>query len=230
MLITTFIVNVGIALAMGMAIGVERQISQHPAGLRTNALVCVGAALFVSLTRLMGDGDSPTRIASYIVSGIGFLCGGVILRDGLTVKGLNTAATLWCSAAIGTLAGTGFPLQSLIGTLTVLFVNLGLRPLGHRIDLRRKTAVDVETMYHVRVVCQEAQEGVIRTVLLRHIGSQPGMAVQKISIQEAEQDGMDAVVAVIYSSERNDRALHDMMSRLNIEPSVRSVSWEKVQS
>lgn len=76
MLITSFIVNVGVALAMGVAIGVERQINQHPAGLRTNALVCVGAALFVSLTRLMGDEGSPTRVASYIVNGIGFLGAG----------------------------------------------------------------------------------------------------------------------------------------------------------
>ena len=230
MLIISFIVNVGVALVMGVVIGVERQIHQHPAGLRTNVLVCVGAALFVSLTRLMGDGDSPTRVASYIVSGIGFLCGGVILRDGLTVKGLNTAATLSCSAAVGTLAGAGFHLHSLIGTLTVLAVHLGLRPVGRQIDLRRKTAVDVETMYQVRVVCQEAQEGVIRTVLLRHINGASGMTVQKISIQEAEQDGMAAVVAEIYSLERNDRALQDTMSRLNIEPSVRSVSWEKVQN
>ena len=88
----------------------------------------------------MGDENSPTRVASYIVSGIGFLGGGVIIRDGLTVKGLNTAATLWCSAAVGTLAGAGFPLHSLIGTFTVLLVHLGLRPLGHRLDLRRKTA------------------------------------------------------------------------------------------
>ncbi|MGZ3489293.1 MAG: hypothetical protein ACXVBY_20815 [Isosphaeraceae bacterium] len=77
---------------------------------------------------------------------------------------------------------------------------------------------------------QEAQEGVIRTVLLRHINALPAMTVQKISIQEAEQDGMAAVVAEIYSLERNDRALQDTMSRLNIEPGVRSVSWEKVQN
>ena len=230
MLIISFIVNVGVALVMGVAIGVELQLHQHRAGLRTNALVCVGAALFVSLTRLMDDGNSPTRIASYIVSGVGFLGGGVILRDGLTVKGMNTAATLWCSAAVGTLAGAGFPLHSLIGTLTVLVVHLGLRPVGRQIDLRLKTAVDVETMYQMRVVCQEAQEGVIRTVLLRHINALPGMTVQKISIQEAEQDGMAAVVAEIYSVERNDRALQDTMSRLNIEPSVRSVSWEKTQN
>ena len=128
--IVHFILNVGVALLMGVAIGLERQIQQHVAGLRTNALVCVGAALFVSLSRLMGDHDSPTRIASYIVSGIGFLGGGVILRDGLTVKGMNTAATLWCTAAVGTLACAGFPLHSLIGTVVVLGLHLGLRPLG----------------------------------------------------------------------------------------------------
>src|SRR6516164_11258988 len=96
--IVVFALHVGAALVMGAALGLERQFRGHPAGLRTNALVCVGSAMFVSLSHLMGDHDSPTRIASYIVSGIGFLGGGVILRDGLTVKGMNTAATLWCTA------------------------------------------------------------------------------------------------------------------------------------
>src|SRR5580698_1690414 len=109
--IVHFIFNIGVALLMGIAIGMERQIQQHVAGLRTNALVCVGAALFVSLSKLMGDHNSPTRIASYIVSGIGFLGGGVILRDGLNVKGINTAATLWCTGAIGTLAGASFRME-----------------------------------------------------------------------------------------------------------------------
>src|SRR5262249_60136889 len=104
-----FIANAVCALTMGLGIGLERQFRQHPAGLRTNALVCVGAALFVSLTRLMGDNASPTRIASYIVSGIGFLCGGGILRGGVKVKGVNNAAPPWCSAAGGALAGGGLP-------------------------------------------------------------------------------------------------------------------------
>ena len=136
--ILNFIFNVGVALIMGVAIGFERQIQQHVAGLRTNALVCVGAALFVSLSRLMGDHDSPTRIASYIVSGIGFLGGGVILRDGLTVKGMNTAATLWCTAAVGTLAGAGFPFHSLIGTVVVFAIVLW--PTPSRGERRRKTS------------------------------------------------------------------------------------------
>jgi putative Mg2+ transporter-C (MgtC) family protein len=212
---------------MGVAIGLERQFRQHPAGLRTNALVCVGAALFVSLSRLMADVNSPTRMASYIVSGIGFLGGGVILREGLNVKGMNTAATLWCSAAVGTLAGAGFPLHGLIGTATVLGLHLGLRPVARRIDARLKTAVDVETLYRMRVVSHERQEGVIRTILLRHVNSHPKMTIQGISTQETDQDGQAAVVADIFSVERSDRAVQELMSRINLEPTVTSVSWER---
>jgi putative Mg2+ transporter-C (MgtC) family protein len=225
-----FVFNVGTALVMGVAIGLERQFRQHPAGLRTNALVCVGAALFVSLSRLMGDDGSPTRIASYIVSGIGFLGGGVILREGLNVKGMNTAATLWCTAAVGTLAGAGFPVHGLIGTVTVLGLHLSLRPVARRIDARLKTALDVETLYQMRVVCREQQEGMVRTVLFRHVNSLPKMTIQRISTKVVEQDGQATVVADIFSVERDDRAMQDLMSRINIEPSVSSVSWEKAQN
>jgi putative Mg2+ transporter-C (MgtC) family protein len=143
---------------------------------------------------------------------------------------MNTAATLWCTAAVGTLAGAGFPLHALIGTVTVLSLHLGLRPIARRIDARLKTAVDVETLYQIRVACRETQEGVIRTILLRHINSVPGMTVQRISTHEVGQDGQAAVVADVFSIDRKDRAIQDVMSRLNIEPDVRSVSWEKIQT
>jgi len=223
-----FILNLGAALLMGVVIGLERQFHQHPAGLRTNALVCVGAALFVSLSRLLVPESSPTRIAAQVVSGIGFLGGGVILREGLTVRGMNTAATLWCSAAVGTLAGAGFPLHGLIGTVVVLSLHLGLRPVARRIDARMKTAIDVETLYKIRVVCQGNQEGLIRTILLRHINSHTKMAVQRISTHESEQPDQAAVVADVFSVQRCDREMQDLMSRLNIEPSVTAVSWERV--
>jgi putative Mg2+ transporter-C (MgtC) family protein len=224
-----FALNLGAALLMGVAIGLERQFRQHTAGLRTNALVCVGAALFVSLSRLMEDTNSPTRMASYVVSGIGFLGGGVILREGLSVRGMNTAATLWCTAAVGALAGSGFPGHGLVGTVTVLAMHLGLRPVAQWIDARRKTAVDVETLYRVRVVCEQKQEGVIRNLLMRHINANPKMVVQGISIQEGDRD-REAVVADVFSAERSDRAMQELMTRLNIEPSVTSVSWDRVQS
>src|SRR5258708_6342249 len=106
-----FAINIAAALVMGIAIGLERQFRQHAAGLRTNALISVGAALFVSVGRMVDHESSPTRVAAQVVSGIGFLGGGVILREGLNVRGLATAATMWCSAAVGTLAGLGFLVQ-----------------------------------------------------------------------------------------------------------------------
>src|SRR6516162_622581 len=142
-----FLLNMAVALALGTVIGLERQWRQHQAGLRTNTLVALGAALFVSLSRLMDDEASPTRIASYIVSGLGFLGGGVILRDGLNVKGMNTAATIWCTGAVGTLAGAGFLFEAVAGTAAVLTVHLGLRPVVCWIELRTKTTTDVETYY-----------------------------------------------------------------------------------
>ena len=222
-----FLTNVGAALLLGVAMGMERQWRQHPAGLRTNALVAVGAALFVSLSRLMDDANSPTRMASYVISGIGFLGGGVILKEGANVRGMNTAATLWCSAAVGALAGSGFPGHALFGTAVVLAAHLGLRPVARRVDALRKTAPDVETYYRIRVVCEERQEGLIRTILLRHVNSDPRMSVQSVSTEDADQPGRAVVAAEVYAAEQSDRAIQDVVSRLNIEPSVVSIAWQK---
>src|SRR6267378_2895759 len=109
-----FFFNAALALVLGTIIGLERQLRQHPAGLRTNALVALGAALFVSMSFLIDKEGDRTRIAGQVVSGIGFLAGGVILREGFNVRGMNTAATLWCSGAIGTLAGAGLLAQGAI--------------------------------------------------------------------------------------------------------------------
>jgi putative Mg2+ transporter-C (MgtC) family protein len=224
-----FVLRIAAALLMGTAIGLERQIRQHSAGLRTNALVCVGAALFVSLSRMIDHEASPTRIAAQVVSGIGFLGGGVILREGFTVRGMNTAATLWCSAAVGTLAGSGFVLHAAVGTLAVLFVHLGLRPIVRIVDARSKHLQDVDSLYRVRVVCQEQTEGVIRLILLRHVNSGPSMSMQGISRQDTDKPDQTAVVAEVYSTGRNDKYFNDLVSRISIEPSVSSVSWERVQ-
>ena len=223
-----FALHIGVALLLGVAIGLERQFRQHPAGLRTNALVSIGAALFVSLTHLMGDQDNPTRIASYIVSGVGFLGGGVILREGMNVKGMATAATLWCSAAVGTLAGGGFLVHAVIGATIILALHLALRPVSYWINSRLQTSVNVEVSYRIRVVCQEQHEGLIRTILLRHVNSHAGMTVQGIATQDDEHPDKTTVVADVFSVRRNDREMENLMSRLNIEPSVTAVRWEKV--
>ncbi|HYT88843.1 MAG TPA: MgtC/SapB family protein [Gemmataceae bacterium] len=224
-----FILNIGAAMLLGMVIGLEREFRGHPAGLRTNALVCLGAAMFVALPQLLGGDSSPTRVAGQVVSGIGFLGGGVILREGLTVRGMNTAATLWCSAAIGVLAGSGLPLEAALGTAAILLVNVCLRPVVRRLQARAKTAVEVETVYRMRAVCQTQEAGLVRNVFMRHINSHPSMNVQGLAMQDTEQAGVCAVVAEIFSHERNDKYLNEMVQRLGIEPCVTAVSWERVR-
>ncbi len=224
----SFLFNIGTALVLGMAIGTERQWRSHPAGLRTNTLVSLGAALFVSLSILMNDTGSPTRVASYVVSGLGFLGGGVILRDGLTVKGLNTAATIWCSGAIGTLAGAGFPLHALTGTVAILGVHLGLRPVVDWIDARRKAVIDgeAETYYQLRVECDATRDAHVRHILLRHVGSNAKLTLHGLSTEDGD-GGKRVVLADIYSLQRNDRALEDIVARISIEPEVSAVKWQR---
>lgn len=224
-----FAVNILVALALGIAIGLERQWGQHPAGLRTNALVALGAALFVSMSSLMHDTASPTRIVSYVVSGLGFLGGGVILREGMTVRGINTAATIWCTGALGSLAGAGFGLHATVGAAAILFVHMGLRPVARWIENKRLKAVDVETYYRLTVTSRGSHEDVIRNILLRHVGDNPNMSIQSLATDEAEKDHF-TVIAGIYSAERADRVLEDIVKRISIEPDVTGVSWQRVLS
>ena len=134
-------INLAITAGLSAAIGFERQWRNRLAGLRTNTLVALGAASFVIFAGLIPGEASPTRVAAQVVSGIGFLGAGLIFREGMSVRGLNTAATLWCSAAIGVLAGAGYPLYAALSTGFVLFVNLLLRPIVRFIN-RQPLAVD----------------------------------------------------------------------------------------
>jgi putative Mg2+ transporter-C (MgtC) family protein len=99
--------NLLAAAGLGAAIGFERQWRQRLAGLRTNTLVALGAATFILYSRVVSDEPGAARIASQVVTGVGFLGAGLIFKEGLNVRGLNTAATLWCSAAVGLLRATG---------------------------------------------------------------------------------------------------------------------------
>src|ERR1700692_1413264 len=139
--------RLGVALGLGSVIGFERQWHQKMAGLRTNALVALGSCGFVVFSAMVGEGD-PTRVAAQVVTGIGFLCAGTILREGINVHGLNTAATLWCCAMVGTLAGAGFCAPSLVAAGFVVGTNLLLRPLVRLVDTTTVSARCVETVYN----------------------------------------------------------------------------------
>jgi putative Mg2+ transporter-C (MgtC) family protein len=209
-----------------VAIGIEREWRQHTAGLRTNALVALGAALFVSISVFVDLETSPTRIAAQVVSGLGFLAGGVILREGLSVRGLNTAATIWCSGAIGTLSGIGYPLAATIGTAAVLTAHLTLRPVVQWIEARRKSAPDVETFYNFRVECAADRDAVIRGILLRHIGSDSRLWLRGLATQDLDSK-RTVVTADVFLFGQNDRLLEEIAERVSIEPEVKALSWHK---
>jgi putative Mg2+ transporter-C (MgtC) family protein len=221
-----FALNIFVALLLGVAIGFERQWRQHAACLRTNTLVALGSALYVALSALVDHESSPTRVAAHVVSGLGFLGGGVILREGLNVRGLNTAATIWCSGAIGSLAGFGHKLPALVGTVGVLTVHLALRPVVHWIDSRKRTTTDIETFYRLRVECTLDHDAPVRPILLRHIGGHPQLRLQGLSTEDTEAN-RTAVIADIFALEQNDRIMEEIVARVSIEPDVRSVSWHK---
>ena len=143
----------GVAFVCGGLIGIERQFRQRNAGLRTMVLVSVGAAAFVYLGGRLFGGEGAVRIIAYVVSGIGFLGAGVIMKEGAQVRGLNTAATLWSSAAVGAFAGSGLMAEAFAVTVVVLAGNTLLRPVVNYINRRPIDAATTEATYRVHVVC-----------------------------------------------------------------------------
>jgi putative Mg2+ transporter-C (MgtC) family protein len=172
--------RLGSALFLGALIGFERQWRQRMAGLRTNALVAIGAAGFVIFSTMVAGDSSPTRVAAQIVSGIGFLGAGVILREGINVRGLNTAATLWCSAMVGTFAGAGQLVASALAAAFVVSTNLFLRPIVRLINKQPLGAVEVETHYAVELRCQGQEEAHIRALLLQ-AASSAGLGLRRLT-------------------------------------------------
>ena len=136
---TEFTIRVLVALLAGFIIGFERQWHHKSAGLRTNTLVAVGSALYVLLSIMIihPTGDI-TRVIGQVVTGIGFLCAGVIFREGISVHGLTTAVTIWCSSAIGCLAAAGYFVETFIATFLILAVNWVLKPIDNWLTNRKK--------------------------------------------------------------------------------------------
>lgn len=217
--------NLASAVLLGSLIGFERQWRQRMAGLRTNTLVALGAATFVLFAKLIPGDASPTRVAAQVVSGIGFLGAGLIFKEGLNVRGLNTAATLWCSAAIGVLCGAGLLAPALLAATLVMTVNLLLRPLVGWINGRLPQApTEMDPCYGVSVVCKGIEEARVRALLLQGVNSG---RLHLTELESSNIEGTDrvTVAATVRAEMRNDAALEQMVGRLSLEPAVTSARW-----
>ncbi len=219
-----FVVNSFIALFLGALIGFERQWRQRNAGLRTTALVALGASLFVALSRLAaGVGDS-TRIAAQVVSGIGFLGAGVMIREGLSIRGLNTAATIWCAGAVGALAGLGFRVESAIGAALVIFTHLALRSLALQLNWPFP-AKDENSLYILSAICRGSDEQHIRARLVQEI---IGESVHLQSIESEDISGTDKVwvKAFVLAKGGQEARMERIVGLLSLEPTVTAANWK----
>lgn len=182
--IKTFLLYLAICFGLSFLIGVERQYRRRIIGLRTTILVSVGAFLYVSMSFAVG-GDDLTRIAAQVVSGIGFLGAGVIIKDGLKIRGLTTAATLWCDAAIGVLCASGAIYQAIAGTCVILFSNVVLRYVNSLIN-EKTSEKHVEEIYEVTLVCDKELVMGIKDVVNEFIrvNSKAGVELRGIYIMD----------------------------------------------
>jgi putative Mg2+ transporter-C (MgtC) family protein len=210
------LLRLSVAAGLGAAIGIERELRDREAGVRTHLLVALGAALFTIVSAygfsdFLTDGalvqTDPTRIAAQIVTGVGFLGAGAIIREGISVRGLTTAGSLWVVAAIGMAAGAGFFWPAVVGTaLTVL----ALGPLRW---------VAYQTLERIRPeegrVVVELELGGNVASLLAEVGE-----VRSLDVE----DERDRRIVTVEVERRVDEQL---VSRLSDLPSVRAVRWKR---
>ena len=212
---------------LGGLIGYERQVRQRTAGLRTNVLVAVGAALFVDIAfrfhDLHGGSHGAVHVIAYVVSGIGFLGAGVIMREEGSIRGLNTAATLWGSAAVGAAAGADLIIEAGLGALFVLAANTALRPVVNRIDRRPIDTPDVEVTNTVNVIAKRSQQSAALRVI-EQILEDASYPIRDVVLRPYGEDEVQIEAELVASSVDGDE-LDRLVQRMVYANSIVSAHW-----
>lgn len=219
--LNVFIYRIVSCFILSMLVGFERQYRHRMIGLRTNVLVSLGSFLFVTMSfGLPAENQDITRIAASVVSGIGFLGAGVILREGKRVKGLNTAATLWCVAAIGALTACGMVTEAAIGTLLVLISNVILRLLS--LGIMNKVKQYQKEKCTIRISCDKKIEVIVRTSLSKSIENN-GLFLESLERNEITEKEVKLKAIIITT---RYEIVEDIVSNISAEPGVSSISFE----
>ena len=211
------------AFVLGTLIGAERQYRQRGGGLRTHVLVAVGAATFVDIGQHLNGNVGATQIIAYVVSGVGFLGAGVIMKQGSNVWGLNTAATLWCSAAVGACAGADLAFEAVTLTALVLAGNTLLRPLVNAINRAPINQGTTEAIYEVRMTTRAANLDDGRELLRQRLEA-ANYPLQDIEVVERES-GEAELVATLLGTAADPRELDDIVAGLERDPLVENAGW-----
>lgn len=225
-----FVVHMLAAVILGAFIGFERQWSRHSAGILTNLIVCLGAFAFTAFSFIVSDGNRDiTRVAAQVVSGIGFLGAGVILREGGNVRGLNTAATVWASAAVGILCCLNNLLYAMLVALAIVLLHLVLHPLSARIDKNRRYDKEEkdreEALYHISVVCPDELELEIRNNIMSTIKNEPNALLHTLETDNYTDDEKK-IRAYITTKTRDDSVVEKLLTLVGTNEGVISTSWK----
>jgi putative Mg2+ transporter-C (MgtC) family protein len=215
------------AFLLGGAIGLERQFRLRTAGLRTNVLVAVGAALFVDTAmrfhQIHGGSPGTLQVFAYIVSGVGFLGAGVIMREQGNVRGINTAATLWGSAAVGSAAGADLLPEAILGAVVVLAANTLLRPLVNWVNRRPLNPDEVEVTYSIHIVATEARCDAVLSRLQRTL-KEAALPYRDTEIK-AFGDQKAEIEATLLPVSLQGSELDSLLSTMKTLPGVQQVFW-----
>ena len=218
-----------VAAGLGALVGLERQVHQGLAGLRTNALVAAAAAAFVHLPQAAHTGDvHPASLAAAVISGIGFLGAGVILREGMNVRGLNTAATLWGSAAIGAYAGSGLSADAAELAAVILAINLLLRPLLSRLNrLTAYFSVGAPARFTASVQAPATRMDEARSAIVAGV-RHAGLHLRSLSTAVPPGGAGDAVISFeLLGYGRVELTVERFMAGLAGQAGVGNFSWSR---
>ena len=219
---TQFLIQILVCFILSFCIGFERQYRRRAIGLRTVILVCIGSFLFVRFSYAFPESDM-TRIAAQVVAGIGFLGAGVIIKDGKSVKGLTTAATLWASAAIGILCSANLLSEATIGTIIILFTNSILRTVNTRIN--NLSGNKNYNLYYFNIACEEQNEKEILNII-RKITNDNKAEIISIKTHETEENIIKLDLCI--SSQINDNNItNELMQKLSGRKDITSISLNK---
>ncbi len=229
-----FAVHLVFAAFFGALVGLERQITRHPAGMLTNLIVCLGAYSFTSFSFLVSPADirDVTRIAAQVVSGIGFLGAGVIIREGGNVKGLNTAATVWASAAVGILCCYENLFYAALVSAAIVILHLVLHPVSEKIDKMRRydkseRRRNQEALYRISVVCPEDVELEVRKNIMSIIKHEPEALLHTLeTVNTHDDDHNRKIRAYITTKTDNDPIIENLITQVGKSSKVISTGWK----
>ena len=216
-------VSLSAAFILGGLIGLERQYRQRTAGLRTNILVALGAAIFVDAGNRLTGHDGAVHVMAYVVSGIGFLGAGVIMREEGNVRGINTAATLWASGAVGACAGADLILEAGLATAFVLAANTLLRPVVSFINKQPLDTVSVEVTNSINIITpKHAQKHALRQFIQTLEAA--GYQTQDIQVHQFGADEVE-IQAVLTASAVDGDEMDRLIAKIADQEFVTQAFW-----